>query len=83
MISRGSAGLVQLDVCLDGPHPSEQEAVILEFPGLPNLAHLSLVWKGGRPDSVVVNFSVYAGAGLSLQLCPKTLQAMQRPQVTN
>ncbi len=62
----GRAGLVQLDVCLDGPHPGEEEDVVLDTPGLPNLAQLSLVWKGGRPDSVLVNSSSFAGTAVEL-----------------
>ena len=46
---------MQLDVCLDGPRPGEEEAVVLDAPGLPNLVQLTLVWKGGRPDSVAVS----------------------------
>ena len=76
-----TAGLVQLDVCLDGPHPGEEEAVILEFPGLPTLAQLSLVWKGGRPDSVDVNFLSLCGCALCS--CVPTSQPMQGSQVTN
>ena len=54
---------------------AEDEEVVLDAPGLPALAHLALLWEGGR--TMGVDFDVSAFAGMP-DHDPRNLEVLKR-----
>lgn len=54
---------MQLDVCVEGWRNDDD--LVLDTPGLPSLAQLTLVWNNGRSTSVSMHASAFAGMVLT------------------